>query len=103
MDRTTSTKYMQEFISECKEHKCAQCVCAQILLELGKMDALWCTTQDCHPCDYFNRGMRNTLMVTDESGNTRVTIEGYRTVDNGAGYWVIDCPHFIASPFVKGE
>ena len=91
---------MTSVYKEEHRHLCASCKCAFYLLLRDKEDITdWFyqkSTQDPHFCDLYEKTYNDESIVcaTDESGNTRVYLDGYKTVDNGSGYWVIDCPYY---------
>lgn len=88
--------YILEFRRYCPEHKCGFCKRAAEMVERGYYD-LGGTTQDGNACQkYFDTLFDEKIecKCLDDSGNTRVHSNGFRTVDNGSGYWIVECPFF---------
>ena len=74
-------------------HLCAKCAFGLYLILMGADNAeLSGTTVDLNTCNLFVRDSIEGKWAGD--GNNRVSLSGFRTEDNGAGYWVTECPFF---------
>lgn len=96
-------KLMQEMhdnYHKCEfEHVCYDCVYGLQLIENGLCDDadLRETHQDANACEYFYKDFeqRTEWACDKDTGNTRVSMSGFRTRDNGAGYDIMECPYRI--------
>lgn len=76
-------------------HLCGKCAFGLYLMLVGRSNWLVETTQDVNGCDLFYKADRNdNWAVSDSNDNNRVSIGGFRTEDNGAGYWITECPYY---------
>lgn len=82
------------------KHLCYSCVVGYLLLLLGESNDLSDTTVDLNACRLFAKSHNDpdVLCVSDNSGNTRVYLDGLQTRDNGGGYWVVGCPYRVPYP-----
>lgn len=91
---------MLKLHSECSCHLCYGCWRSYFILAAGNSSNLTETTQDANACEVFYNDFYHNedewFVLKDGSGNNRVSYNGFKTRDNGAGYWVINCPHYIS-------
>lgn len=99
--RNKLMKEMHDNYYECEfTHACYDCVYGLQLIETGRCsDAeLRETHQDANGCIYFYKDFceeRTEWVCDKDTGNTRVSMSGFRTRDNGAGYDIWECPYRI--------
>lgn len=81
-------------------HKCCFCQHIDYLCDAAPTDdfVICGTTFDENWCDLAGQDMYYDPDVkqidTSPNGNIREYTNGLKTVDNGGGYWIIECPHF---------
>lgn len=86
---------------ECEfTHACYNCVYGLMLIENGRCDDadLRGTHQDANACEYFYKDSMQQMTewaADKDTGNTRVSMSGFRTKDNGGGYDILECPYRI--------
>lgn len=91
---------MHDNYHECEfTHVCYDCVYGLQLIENGRCEdaELRETHQDANACGYFLKDFvqQTEWAVDEDTGNTRVSMSGFRTRDNGAGYDIMECPYRI--------
>lgn len=94
-DRVVQEMKSNQFIST--EHLCRSCVYAYYGVLLGEL-SIEGTTVDLNECELYARTCfdEDIPCATDKStGNTRVYLNGFKTIDNGSGYWIIECPYYM--------
>lgn len=81
---------------------CHRCLtCGRAILQ-AVQDPRWSiggTTIDTNECsfvfdDMYNRDYSESI-YTSERGNDRIYPNGLQTRDNGAGYWILECPYYV--------
>ena len=79
------------------QHKCYDCAFGLgAALKGTASESLSETTIDANACEFFYEDyLNNDEWCVAEDGNTRCSLSGFRTEDNGAGYWVTECPYQV--------
>lgn len=83
------------------EHLCYSCVVGYLMMLYDRTEDLLETTIDGNLCPMYLKTWSDPdiLCVCDkESGNTRVHLDGFQTIDNGSGYHITGCPYRVEFP-----
>lgn len=97
-ERERCLSIMRQLSEVCGKHCCYRCKYGLEMLLRGYTDDLGETTTDDNLCGYYDMSDWEEYAET----NTRDQMDGFKTVDNGDGYWITNCPYFKSIEEEKG-
>lgn len=91
---------IRSLIEKDKEHCCYRCEYGLEMIIRGYTRDLNETTHDENICNYYERTWDREPELSET--NNRNHSDGFKTVDNGDGYWITNCPYFKPIEEEKG-
>ena len=92
MPKEKVLREMWDMAQRSPEHLCYRCACGYYI---ALTNDILMTSVDANACELYYKTWESDIPVAvGEGGNTRAHLNGFRTEDNGGGYWITECPYF---------